>query len=340
MINFGVLPITDIENLATSFRVEFQELEETDFVIVGATGFLGKWLSTYLAFLQSNSMIKGTLTLVVRDLGKLAELGDIPNFAKCKVILSNSISKTSFSHLGLKRVVVIYGATSTSITEQISKTSTGSVTSLAREILTSISTNSVTFVHLSSGGVYLPEARQLDAIPGDFEVQTKSNDPYTFEKLALERWTISENEKKQCVGRNPRLFTFYGPGLQLDRHFAIADFMRCGLQGKPIIVKGNPGNLRSYLYPTDAVKQILKQSLMATPHFSQIGSTKATPILNVAQLVANEFGVGVEILDSQISRKDNYVPQDVPTMLETDFSYGISQWAKWLKSGFRGYLIG
>jgi dTDP-glucose 4,6-dehydratase len=195
-------------------------------------------------------------------------------------------------------------------------------------------------VHLSSGGVYLPEARQLDAIPGGFEVQTKSNDPYTFEKLALERWTISENEKKQCVGRNPRLFTFYGPGLQLDRHFAIADFMRCGLEGKPITVKGNPGNLRSYLYPTDAVKQILKQSLMATPHFSQIGSTKATTILNVAQLVANEFGVGVEILDSQTSRKDNYVPQDVPTMLETDFSYGISQWAKWLKSGFRGYLIG
>jgi nucleoside-diphosphate-sugar epimerase len=116
--------------------------------------------------------------------------------------------------------------------------------------------------------------------------------------------------------------------------------MRCGLQGKPIIVKGNPGNLRSYLYPTDAVKQILMQSLIATPNFSQIGSTKAMTILNVAQLVAKEFGVGVEILDSQISRKDNYVPQDVPTMLETDFSYGIAQWAKWFKSKFRDYLIG
>jgi nucleoside-diphosphate-sugar epimerase len=340
MINFGILPITDIENLANSFKAEFQELEETDFVIVGATGFLGKWLSTYLAFLQSNSMFKGTLTLIVRDHGKLAELGDIPNFAKCRVILSSSISRTSFLHLGSKRVVVIYGATSTSATEQINKSSTSSATSLSREILTAISANSVTFVHLSSGGVYTPEARQLDAIPGDFEIQATSNDPYTFEKLSLERWTTSENEKKQCVGRNPRLFTFYGPGLQLDRHFAIADFMRLGLQGKTIIVKGNPGNLRSYLYPTDAVKQILRHSLMATPEFSQIGSSRVTTILNVAQLVANEFGVGVEILDSQMSRKDNYVPQDVPTMLETDFSYGISQWAKWLKSGVKGYLNG
>jgi dTDP-glucose 4,6-dehydratase len=340
MMNFGTLPITDIENLANSFRAEFQELEETDFVIVGATGFLGKWLSTYLAFIQSNSMFNGTLTLIVRDLGKLAALGDIPYFAKCRVILSSSISKTSFSHLGSKRVVVIYGATSTSANEQISKASTSSTTSLAREILTAISANSVTFVHLSSGGVYIPEARQLDAIPGGFEIQATSSDPYTFEKLALERWTASGDAKKQCVGRNPRLFTFYGPGLQLDRHFAIADFMRLGLQGKPIIIKGNPGNLRSYLYPTDAVKQILKHSLIATPHFSQIGSPRVMTILNVAQLVANEFGVGVEILDSQISRKDNYVPQDVPTMLETDFSYGISQWAKWLKLGGKGYLNG
>lgn len=340
MINFGVLPITDIENLANSFKAEFQELEETDFVIVGATGFLGKWLSTYLAFLQSNSIIKGTLTLVVRDHGKLAELGDIPNSAKFRVILSSSISKTSFSHLGSKRVVVIYGATSTSATEQISKTSTASVTSLAREILTAISANSITFVHLSSGGVYLPEARQLKAIPGGFEVQTTSDDPYTFEKLALERWTISENEKKQCVGRNPRLFTFYGPGLQMDRHFAIAEFMRCGLQGNPIVIKGNPHNLRSYLYPTDAIKQILRQTLISEPQYSQIGSFNPRTILSIAQTVAEEFGVNVEILNSQISRKDNYVPQDVPTMLETDFSQGISLWAKWLKSGFRGHING
>ena len=114
----------------------------------------------------------------------------------------------------------------------------------------------------------------------------------------------------------------------------------CGLQGNPIVIKGNPHNLRSYLYPTDAIKQILRQTLISEPQYSQIGSFNPRTILSVAQTVAEEFGVNVEILNSQISRKDNYVPQDVPTMLETDFSQGISLWAKWLKSGFKGHING
>jgi dTDP-glucose 4,6-dehydratase len=191
----------------------------------------------------------------------------------------------------------------------------------------------VTFVHLSSGGVYLPEARQLDMIPADFEVQTTSNDPYTFEKLELERWTASENEKRHFVGRNPRLFTFYGPGLQMDRHFAIAEFMRCGLTGNPIVIKGNPYNLRSYLYPTDAINQILKQTLVMEPQYSQIGSFDPRTILSIAQTVAEEFGVDVEILESTSARRDNYIPQDVPISVQTEFKSGITQWAKWLKLG-------
>jgi dTDP-glucose 4,6-dehydratase len=333
MNDFGIIPIVDLEVLANSFTMEFQELEEVDFIVVGATGFLGKWLSTYLAYLQSNSIIKGTLTLVVRDLGKLGELGEIPKLSDCKIVLSSSITASNFSHLKMHRTIVIYAATSTSISNQTRNFTDGSITSLPEQIVSAMPTKLVTFVHLSSGGVYLPTARQLDKIPGDYEVQITSNDPYTFEKLELERWTVSESKKKHFVGRNPRLFTFYGPGLQLDRHFAIAEFMRCGLQGKPIPVKGNPLNLRSYLFPTDAIKQILRQSLMMKPQYSQIGSNDSMTLLSVAQVVANEFGVNVEILDSQVSRKDNYVPQDVPTAVATDFSHGIEKWAKWLKSG-------
>jgi dTDP-glucose 4,6-dehydratase len=338
MINYRVLPLTEIDNMTNSFMDEFQELEEVDFIVVGAFGFLGKWLSTYLALLRYKKIINGTLTLVVRDLGKLAELGEIPKFAKCKIVLSNSISESSFAHLKAHRVVVIYGATSTSITDQMSNFSKYDVISLPKKIVSEIPTKSVTFVHLSSGGIYIPTARQLDVIPADYEVQAISNDRYTFEKLELERWTTSENEKRNFIGRNPRLFTFYGPGLQLDRHFAIAEFMRCGLQRKPIVIRGNPFNLRSYLYPTDAIKQILRQALIKKPQYSQIGASEPRTILSVAQVVADEFGVNVEIFDSQATNRDNYVPQDVPIIVETDFNNGISQWAKWLKLGVRNTL--
>jgi nucleoside-diphosphate-sugar epimerase len=332
------LPLTDIDDLTTTFIAEFRELAEVDFVIVGATGFLGRWLSTYFAMLRRESVMNGTLTLVVRDLNKLAELGGIRELTKCKIVLSNSISESSFSHLEAQRAIVIYGATSTSTSDLIGDYSAERIISLPRKIVSALPNSSVTFVHLSSGGVYLPEARQLDTIPADFEVQTTSDDPYTFEKIELERWTASESEKRHFLGRNPRLFTFYGPGLQLDRHFAIAEFMRCGLQGNPILIKGNPRNLRSYLYPTDAIKQILRQTLITEPQYSQIGSSDPMTILSVAQTVADEFGVNVEILESRSNRRDNYIPSDVPISAETEFNDGITQWAKWLKLGVRNAL--
>ena len=335
MINYRMLPVADLDDLTNSCIEEFKELEEVDFIVVGANGFLGKWLSTYLALLQHKSIFSGTLTLVIRDLEKRAELDEISKLARCKIVLSNSISVSNFTHLKAHRAVVIYGATSTSINDQIDHFSKENVISLPKKIISVIPTKSVTFVHLSSGGVYHPTARQLDIIPADFEVQTVSSDQYTFEKLELERWTASENEKRHFTGRNPRLFTFYGPGLQLDRHFAIAEFMRCGLQGKPIIIRGNPFNLRSYLYPTDAIKQILGQTLSKKPEHSQVGSFESRTILSVAQVVANEFGVDVEIFDSRATEKDNYVPQDVPINLETEFNAGVSRWANWLKLAAR-----
>jgi nucleoside-diphosphate-sugar epimerase len=338
MSHYQVLPVSEVDIMTNSFMEEFQELEAVDFIVVGAFGFLGKWLSTYLALLRYKTIINGTLTLVVRDLGKLAELGEIPKFAKCKIVLSNSISDSSFAHLKAQRAVVIYSATSTSTSDRMSTLSIEDVISLPKKIVSKIPTESVTFVHLSSGAVYIPAARQLDVIPADYEIQTMINDQYTFEKVELERWTASENEKRHFVGRNPRLFSFYGPGLQLDRHFAIAEFMRCGLQREPIVIRGNPHNLRSYLYPTDAIKQILRQTLISEPQYSQIGASEPRTILSVAQVVADEFGVNVEILDSRATKRDNYVPQDVPIIVETDFNNGITQWAKWLKLDVRNAL--
>jgi hypothetical protein len=56
-------------------------------------------------------------------------------------------------------------------------------------------------------------------------------------------------------------------------------------------------------------------------------------ILNIAQTVAGEFGVDVKILESASARRDNYIPQDVPISVQTDFNSGITEWAKWLKLG-------
>jgi len=331
---FGVLPEKDLESLATSFLVDFQELKDVNFIVVGAAGFLGTWISTFLTFLQSNSKFSGTLTMVVRDPKKLNELIHPANAGKFRVVVSDTISQESFSHLQESRTVIIFAATNTSSSGLRIKSVNSKGIFLAERIIASLPTDLVTFVHLSSGGVYQSESRQLEKIPANYQLQTSTTDDYLSEKLALENWTPTRHNKIAVVLRNPRLFAFYGPGLQLDRHFAIAEFMRWGLEAKTILIKGNPGNLRSYLYPTDAIKQIFEQCRVIEPNYSQIGSANPISILSVAQVVAQEFEVEVDIPASKGLNRDNYVPKDVPEMVEENFVSGIERWGKWLRLGF------
>jgi len=331
---FGVLPEDDLETLAASFSANFRELKDVNFIVVGATGFLGKWISTFLVFLQSNSMFSGTLTMVVRDPKKLNELIQSAKAEKCRVVFSDAISKESFSHLQESRTIIIFAATNTSSSGVEIQSGHNKGTFLAERIVAALPSVPITFVHLSSGGVYLPESRQLEKIPANFQAQTSTKDEYLSEKLALEHWKPPQNRKEPIILRNPRLFAFYGPGLQLDRHFAIAEFMRRGLETKTILIKGNPSNLRSYLYPTDAINQIFEQCLVSEPFYSQVGSCNPTSILSVAHVIAQEFGVEVEIPISTELSWDNYVPQDVPENEEKNFISGISLWSNWLKLGF------
>jgi dTDP-glucose 4,6-dehydratase len=331
---FGVLPEDDLETLAASFSENFRELKDVNFIVVGATGFLGKWISTFLVFLQSNSMFSGTLTMVVRDPTKLNELIHPAGEEKSRIVVSDAILKESFSHLNDSRTIIIFAATNTSSSGLEIKSGHNKGTLLAEQIIAALPDVPITFVHLSSGGVYLPESRRLEKIPANYQLQTSTKDEYLSEKLALEHWVPPQHRKESVVLRNPRLFAFYGPGLQLDRHFAIAEFMRRGLETKTILIKGNTANLRSYLYPTDAINQIFEQCLVTEPIYSQVGSSNPRSILSVAQVIAQEFDVDVQIPVSKGLDRDNYVPQDVPERVEKNFISGISLWSKWLKLGF------
>lgn len=329
---FGILPKDDLFLLSETFPLEDLGIKNANVVVVGANGFLGRWLSTYFVYLIENDKFSGTLTCILRRPEALSELNKYENQNQIKIVKSNKIAKEDFAHLNTEsRTVIIYAATSTGISGQKDFTRIDQVTRLPETILKCLPLTHQTFIHLSSGGIYQSTARELTSIPGDFEVQTESLDRYVQEKIILENWTLHQVKSKNFVGRNPRLFAFYGPGLQLDRHFAISDFVKHGQSGKPIYVNGNPSNLRSYLYPTDAIKQILTQTKLECLPYSQIGSPVGRSLLNVAKEVGNLYKVKTEISSTYIETVNNYVPEDVPNTKELDFVTGLTKWKKWLE---------
>ena len=329
---FGLLPEEDFETLSKSTNELIKEIGDANFIIVGASGFLGRWLSTYFAYMQMHGQFPGTVTLVLRDISKVTEIRNMKQSPLPRVIQIDSLEVESFSHLNLDRVVIFFAASSTSSTSLKGEETGSEATSLAEKVISLLPRRHITFVHLSSGGIYESSARQLQGIPRNYRLQNHGENAYINEKLTLENWSQKQNTLGRLVSRNPRLFSFYGPGLQLERHFAVGEFMEKARKGLPIQIRGNPKNIRSYLYPTDAIQQLLLQSQLSEPSYQQVGSAIPMTILEVGQVIAKNYGVPLEITKDHSLETDNYLPLDVPIETERNFDLGIKLWSRWLNN--------
>jgi len=331
---FGGLPYDDFVDLKEKAIYLSDEILQSNFVIVGASGFLGKWLSASLSYLSEESVLKGSVTLVSRNLRNLGELKSVINLKRIRIISTQEISKEIFFHLNSHRTIVIFAATSTSESGKPINSLKSNSIELAMKIVESLPTSNNHFVHLSSGGIYDPKARLLTKIPRDYPTQTFSQDQYVNEKILLEKWTEASVIPGKLTVRNPRLFSFYGPGLQLDRHFVIGEFLSRARQGLTLEIKGNPANLRSYLYPTEAVLQILHQCGPIPSQYSQIGSSNPYSIVEIARIIADIFKVDILVNNNEENLVNNYVPEDVPVVDERPIQEGLKLWENWLKRQF------
>jgi dTDP-glucose 4,6-dehydratase len=94
-----------------------------------------------------------------------------------------------------------------------------------------------------------------------------------------------------------RCFAFVGPGLPLDGHFAIGNFLRDALAGQPLRLASGGEAVRSYLYGADLAVWLLLLLLEApagTP--VNVGSDQGLSILGLAQRVRDLVSPGAAVV--------------------------------------------
>ena len=111
-----------------------------------------------------------------------------------------------------------------------------------------------------------------------------------------------------------RCFAFCGPGLPLDGHFAIGNFVRDALFAERITVQGDGSPMRSYLYGADLSGWLLH--LLANGKAGEsynVGSDESISIRDLAFLVRDILSPNkdIVILQTNISEgkdRNRYVP--------------------------------
>lgn len=93
-----------------------------------------------------------------------------------------------------------------------------------------------------------------------------------------------------------RCFAFVGPGLDLDGHFAIGNFIRDALTGGPLRLSSAGGAVRSYLYGADLAWWLLHLLLQAPNGWPvNIGGGESLRVVDLAGRVRNLLAPAAEV---------------------------------------------
>lgn len=83
-----------------------------------------------------------------------------------------------------------------------------------------------------------------------------------------------------------RCFSFVGPFMPLDLHYAIGNFIQEAMHNRPIVIQGDGSPIRSYLYTADLIVWLLALLLRkGAPRTYNVGSDQGISILDLAQLI-------------------------------------------------------
>jgi nucleoside-diphosphate-sugar epimerase len=126
---------------------------------------------------------------------------------------------------------------------------------------------------------------------------SKPSSAYGEAKRASETLAALHAERHGCAVVNTRCFAFVGPGLPLDGHFAIGNFIRDTLGGQRIELRSAGEAVRSYLYGADLAVWLLILLLEADGGATiNVGSDQGLRVFDLAKKVRDCLDPSLEVL--------------------------------------------
>lgn len=302
----------DIEYIHS--KTDFTRLEGKHILVTGATGLIGSAVITSMLEWNRKNSGKINITAVVRNAEKAEKIFSEYNDPCLKYLVSD-VCDIRAENMNID--YIIHGASSTSSKAfintpvEIIKTAVGGTFSM----LELAKTNNVKgFVYLSSMEIYgTPDTdekiyEERYSTQNILDVRTC----YPESKCMCENMCVSYASEYNVPAKIIRLTQTFGTGVNYDDGRVFAEFARCVIENRNIVLKTKGETKRNYLYTADAVTAILTVLLDGKTGNAYNAANEDTycSIYEMAQLVAQLSDNGTEVIidENSDTQKMGYAP--------------------------------
>ncbi len=307
----------DLDQILDRTRGLWEELRGKRLFITGGTGFFGCWFLESFAWATEKLGLNASMLVLTRDLEAFQKKA--PHLAGHPSIAFHAGDVCAFDFPKGEFPYVIHAAAS------LSSNSSGEdslpifdtiVDGTRHTLEFAKQCGAKKFLLTSSGAVYGKQPAGITHIPEDYPGApdpTAWQSSYGEGKRVAEHLAVLYARQYGFETKIARCFAFLGPYQPLNGHWAIVNFIRDGLRGDSILVKGDGTPYRSYLYAADLIVflwTILFKGESCLPF--NVGSDSEIDIRSLAEIVSSAFEIKKDVVVSGkcalTAGVDRYVP--------------------------------
>ena len=289
----------DLNFICDNCLPELKNIANKSILITGGSGFFGKWFIESIAFANINFSLNISITVITRN--KLSFLLTNPKFKQFKFltivesnILERQIIEGNFDYL-------LHMATTSAqetFNGELDESKINTLKIGTDNIIDFAVKNKIPKILFTSSGVIYGQSDKINFSEQDFDssLNLKENSGLAQGKILAERIIIDQCQKYNINYKIARCFSFVGPYLPLDIHYAIGNFIKDAIQNKPIILKSKGRSIRSYLYMADTLIWLLKLMVSGEEGIFNVGSERQISIYALAHLVRDIISPSNEVV--------------------------------------------
>jgi nucleoside-diphosphate-sugar epimerase len=339
---------TDCRKSLSGYLNSLECLRNQTILITGGTGFIGKWLTEVVTILNDEESFNIKLYLLARNIDDYK--AEVPHLAMLKYVhlIEQDIRNVNVLPDDVEWVIHAAGSPDNRIHVSNPLKTIETFYKGTQALLDACLRLPVLnkFVHLSSNTVYGDQLHSsLQGIKenelGVIGFNTVNAAYSESKRMAETVCAIYRNQQKLPIVIT-RPFSFIGPYQNLEKPWAINNFIRDSILNGPIRILGNENTVRSYLYGSDLACWLLK--VLASGKSSatyNIGGDQPISLKDLASKVTSNFSNEINVVvkyskayptQSSISVPDTTaIKLDLEVQQHIDFDLALKKTIDWYK---------